>query len=89
VTAADRNLAALWRPGTEQPAELGEPALIAMPVEEDGRAFVVVVGFFFWTADGWENEESGKPLGLRDFWWVAERELVAGLVDLTPARRPH
>jgi hypothetical protein len=83
VSALDRNLIpaqALWRLGTEEPTELGLPALIAAPVEEDGEQWAIIVGFYFWSADGWENEESGEILKLTYFWWISENELVAGLV---------
>lgn len=71
-------LCARWRPHGEAPASVMTSAIIAAPIDFQGSESVVLCpGVWRWTADGWQDEVSGAPLGHARYWWADEDEILA------------
>lgn len=78
-----------WRPATEPPAEAVCTAIIGLPPgdDEDDRAPLLLPGIYVWQHGEWRHEDDGRPLTQNDFWWCAERGIVAQLAARIASRR--
>lgn len=86
MTAGDRTLSTLFHPYTQEPRDPQVSALIAIPTEEDGEVFAYLAeGIWLWKNGQWVSEKGERPLVCERFWWVDEKELLAGLVALPRA----
>ncbi len=81
------SLLARWRPHTDTPTEQRTTALIALPGEDgragDGRPFVLGVCAWREQDRSWIDEATCARMSRPVFWWMDERDLLAGLPGAT------
>lgn len=69
----------IWHSHTTRP-EQGTVAIIAHrddPADFDGPPLILYAGLHMFDRGQWVSEDGGVPITDTEFWWAAERDLLA------------
>lgn len=76
--------APIWHPHTDLPAVTDSfTALLAIP-DDNGDVFLMDE-IHVWKNSQWCNEKTERPTIYTQYWWTREKDLVAPIVQATPA----
>lgn len=69
-----------WQPVGQPPTQPQTTAIMARPDCLDPADMVLVEELYAWDGQAWYGEISGAPADA-DWWWAAERDMVAVLAQ--------